>query len=299
MQRRQSRLVAAVGAAERGLADAGILADQGERREAAGSHADLLRQPGERLERGVLRHAQVEADPVLQRTEVDTAHGASRTALSRAAPLRMAPLPSCLPELLARLANRSSSSKSLTVRRSLAAGDSFISNYPPLQRTGLGAECLGTVGFADTVSKREERMSSRRTGRLLAALAASAAGVAAFAVAPSALAQDKTVRAQAVALGAAHPSAAEGDGGLGRVDREGVERDHQVQDLPVAAARQGVRPLRHGARRHRRPHLRQSRLSARPLPDHRSRRAAVPGRQCQGRHPRRSTPGIANTPPPR
>ncbi len=36
-------------------------------------------------------------------------------------------------------------------------------------------------------------MSSRRTGRLLAALAASATGVAVFAVAPSALAQDKTV----------------------------------------------------------------------------------------------------------
>jgi TRAP-type C4-dicarboxylate transport system substrate-binding protein len=36
-------------------------------------------------------------------------------------------------------------------------------------------------------------MSSRRTGRLLAALAAAATGVAVFAVAPSALAQDKTV----------------------------------------------------------------------------------------------------------
>ena len=41
---------------------------------------------------------------------------------------------------------------------------------------------------------------------------------------------------------------------------------------PAAAARQGVRPLRHGARRHRRRHLRQSGLSARPLPDHRRRR---------------------------
>ena len=65
---------------------------------------------------------------------------------------------------------------------------------------------------------------------------------------------------------------------------------------PVAAARQGVRPLRHGARRHRRLDLRQSGLSARPLPDHRRRRIAVPDRRRQGRHPRRSTPGIANTP---
>ena len=52
---------------------------------------------------------------------------------------------------------------------------------------------------------------------------------------------------------------------------------------PVAAARQGVRPLRHGARRHRRPHLRQSGLSARPLPDHRRRRTAVPDLERQGR----------------
>ena len=36
-----------------------------------------------------------------------------------------------------------------------------------------------------------------------------------------------------------------------------------------------------------------------PLPDHLGRRIAVPGRRRQGRHPRRSTPGIANTPPPR
>ena len=94
------------------------------------------------------------------------------------------------------------------------------------------------------------------------------------------------LRSQALALGAADASAAEGDGGMGRIGREGLERHHQVQDLPVAAARQGVRPLRHGARRHRRLHLRQSRLPARPLPDHRRRRTAVPGRRRQGRHPR-------------
>ena len=102
------------------------------------------------------------------------------------------------------------------------------------------------------------------------------------------------LRAQALALGAADASAAEGDGGMGRLGREGVERHHQVQGVPVAAARQGVRPLRHGARRHRRPHLRQSGLSARPLPDHLGRRIAVPGRRRQGRHPgdRRLVPQV-------
>src|SRR5262249_45606868 len=49
----------------------GIVADQGERGEAPGLDPDLLRQPRERLERGVLRHPQVEADPVLQRAVVD------------------------------------------------------------------------------------------------------------------------------------------------------------------------------------------------------------------------------------
>src|SRR5829696_4488455 len=47
-------------------------------------------------------------------------------------------------------------------------------------------------GHAESVNIREERMPSRRTGRLLATLVASAA-VATFAVATSALAQDKTV----------------------------------------------------------------------------------------------------------
>src|SRR5215207_10874368 len=50
-------------------------------------------------------------------------------------------------------------------------------------------------------------------------------------------------RAQALALGPADAPAAEGDGGLERFGREGVERHDQVQDLPGAAARQGVRPL--------------------------------------------------------
>ena len=93
----------------------------------------------------------------------------------------------------------------------------------------------------------------------------------------------KDVRTQAVALGAAVASAAKGAGGMGRLGREGFRRHHQIQGLSGAAARQGLRPLRHGARRHRRPHLHQSRLSARPLPDHRRRRIAVPDDERQGR----------------
>src|SRR5262245_40263619 len=89
-------------------------------------------------------------------------------------------------------------------------------------------------------------------------------------------------RAQAFALGAADASAAEGDGGMGRLGREGVERHHQVQDLPVTAARQGLRPLRHGARRHPRLHLRQSRLPARRLPDHLRGHVAVLVRRAKG-----------------
>jgi len=60
----------------------------------------------------------------------------------------------------------------------------------------------------------------------------------------------------------------------------------------LAAARQGVRSLRHGARRHRRRDLCEPRLSARPLPDH---DAAI----CRSwfrmprKGPARSTSGIA------
>ena len=93
----------------------------------------------------------------------------------------------------------------------------------------------------------------------------------------------KDDRTQAVALGAGLASTAEGAGGMGRRGREGFRRYHSLQGLPGAAAWQGFRPLRHGARRHRRPHLHQSRLSARPLPDHRRRRIAVPDFERQGR----------------
>ena len=52
----------------------------------------------------------------------------------------------------------------------------------------------------------------------------------------------------------------------------------KIDPVPVGTTGQGDRPLRHGARRHRRLRLRQPRLSARPLPDHRRGRNAVPDR---------------------
>src|SRR5665213_3973385 len=93
----------------------------------------------------------------------------------------------------------------------------------------------------------------------------------------------KELRTQAFALGAGLASAAKGAGRLGRRGRESIRRHAALQSLSGAAARQSLRPLRHGARRHRRPHLYQSRLSARPLPDPRRRRIAVLDFGHQGR----------------
>src|SRR5262245_15307853 len=44
----------------------------------------------------------------------------------------------------------------------------------------------------------------------------------------------QVVRAQAVALGSALASAAEGDRGVGRLGGEGIQRHHQVQGVPGA-----------------------------------------------------------------
>ena len=119
----------------------------------------------------------------------------------------------------------------------------------------------------------------------IAAKLAPAAGLAILlATAPLAHAQDKTFELKLVALGAAVASAAEG---ASRNGRQSVEKASggtiKYKIYPSRAARQGVRPLRHGARRHRRLDLHQSGLSAGPLPDHRRRRAAVPDGQRQGR----------------
>src|ERR1700722_20345554 len=51
------------------------------------------------------------------------------------------------------------------------------------------------------------------------------------------------LRAETLALGAAVASAAKIHGGVGRLDRKGFRRHHQIQGLSGAAARQGVRPL--------------------------------------------------------
>ena len=82
--RRQRGLVAAGGAAQHRLADAGVAADQRQESEAARRQVDLADLAGERLEGGDLRHAQVEADPVRQRTVVDPVdEGARAAALAR------------------------------------------------------------------------------------------------------------------------------------------------------------------------------------------------------------------------
>ena len=92
--------------------------------------------------------------------------------------------------------------------------------------------------------------------------------------------------AQDVELGAGPASAQPQPAGLGRRHQEGVERHHHRDAVPVRAAGQGLRPLRHGARRHHRLRLRQPGLPAGPLPDHGRRLAALPVRQRQGRHRR-------------
>ena len=120
-----------------------------------------------------------------------------------------------------------------------------------------------------------------------------------LATAPLAQAQDKTIELKLSHwVPPSHPLQ-KAMRGVGRIGREGLERHDQVQDLPVAAARQGVRPLRHGARRHRRLHLRQSGLSARPLPDHRAPANCRSWSATPRAASARSTPGIASTPRPR
>src|SRR5262245_14131710 len=67
-------LVAAVGAAEPGLADAGIAADQHQQRKSTRTEIHLLRLVGKCLEGGDLRQTQMEAEPVGERAVVDACH---------------------------------------------------------------------------------------------------------------------------------------------------------------------------------------------------------------------------------
>ena len=92
--------------------------------------------------------------------------------------------------------------------------------------------------------------------------------------------QDGSV--ETIELGAAGASAQPGVAGLGSGYREGLGRHHQGHAVSVGAAGQGDGPLRHGARWDLRFLLRQSRIPARAVPDHRRRRAAVPGGERKG-----------------
>src|SRR5262245_66225776 len=71
--------------------------------------------------------------------------------------------------------------------------DRFISNHPPLQRTGLEAELPQKVRLQLKSQSTEETMNWGRTRRLLATVNAPAAGLALLMEAPAALAQDKTI----------------------------------------------------------------------------------------------------------
>jgi TRAP-type C4-dicarboxylate transport system substrate-binding protein len=71
--------------------------------------------------------------------------------------------------------------------------DRFISNHPPLQRTGLEAELPQKVRLQLKSQSTEETMNWGRTKRLLTAVTAPAAGLVLLMAAPAALAQDKTI----------------------------------------------------------------------------------------------------------
>ena len=105
--------------------------------------------------------------------------------------------------------------------------------------------------------------------------------------------------AETVELGAAGASAQPRVAGLGRGHRQGIRRHDQVHAVSVGAVGQGDGSLRHGARRHRRLRLCQSRLSAGSLPDHCRGRTAVPGLPTRRADRRRSMHGIASTRQPR
>jgi len=92
-------------------------------------------------------------------------------------------------------------------------------------------------------------------------------------------------RPQDLDMAAARPSAGtatkEWAADIGR-----PERHHQDRDLSRPSSSVGVRPLRHGARRHRRSNVRQSRLPAGPLCRHLGRPAALQCSPTPRRHGR-------------
>src|SRR4029079_5158540 len=68
---RKAGLVAPIGERQLRLADAGIARDQSQSSEPPRPFADLRRKVGERLESSLLRHAEVEADPMREWTKID------------------------------------------------------------------------------------------------------------------------------------------------------------------------------------------------------------------------------------
>ena len=68
--RSEAGFIAAIGEGQDGLADAGVAGDQGQGGETAGAFSDLLRAARKGLESGFLRHAQIEANPGTERTEI-------------------------------------------------------------------------------------------------------------------------------------------------------------------------------------------------------------------------------------
>ena len=127
-------------------------------------------------------------------------------------------------------------------------------------------------------------MRTRLAGSTFGLLVGVSAAVAAGSIAAPAAAQDKPFELKLSHwVPPSHPlqKALEDWGELGPDGHRTAPID--VHRVPGPAAGQGLRPLRHGARRHRRRHLHQPRLSAGPLPHHRRGRAAVPDVERQGR----------------
>ena len=132
-------------------------------------------------------------------------------------------------------------------------------------------------------SSRRRKMRTRLAGSTFGLLVGVSAAMAAGSIIAPAAAQDKPVHLKLSHwVPPSHPlqKALEDWGGS---VAGGDQRHRDVYRVSVAATGQGLRPLRHGARRHRRRHLRQPGLSAGPLPHHRRRQSSLHDVERQGR----------------
>src|SRR6185312_7299535 len=149
-----------------------VAADQHQRGETAGTLADLLRPPGERLERSLLRHPQVEADPSGQRAEIDIRR-------RRAA----VPVAAHEPPLACHRDRPRPSRPDLRVR----PRNSLISNDPLYNSPGIRLNIAKQFVAADNIRRgRNAVMKARFTGIVCAAAVAAMIGSGA------ASAQEKT-----------------------------------------------------------------------------------------------------------